>query len=119
MTGCNYADEEFAARYAADGPAQFVPGYRVMHQMAAQLIAESVGDEAEILVLGAGGGLEIASFGRMQSRWKFLGVDPSVEMLEQARATVDRVSVGDHVTWVHGYVYRWRPKALMMLRPVC
>lgn len=104
MTGCDYADREFAARYAADGPAQFVPGYHVMHQMAAQLIAESVPADAQVLVLGAGGGLEIASFGQMMPDWTFIGVDPSKEMLDQARTTVNQVNAGSRVTWVHGYI---------------
>ena len=104
MTGCDYADEAFAARYAADGPAQFVPGYHVMHQMAAQLIAESVPGKAEILVLGAGGGLEIASFAQAMPAWQFVGIDPSSEMLAQARATVERVSATDRVAWVEGYI---------------
>ncbi|MEM7206776.1 MAG: class I SAM-dependent methyltransferase [Pseudomonadota bacterium] len=104
MTTCDYANEEFAARYAADGPAQFVPGYYVMHQMAAQLISESTPDEAEILILGAGGGLEIASFGRIMPHWKFTGVDPSREMLDQAKTTTDRANIGNRVTWFHGYI---------------
>ncbi|MEM7048868.1 MAG: methyltransferase [Acidobacteriota bacterium] len=105
MSACDYADEKFAARYAADGPAQFVPGYHFMHQMAVQLIAESVSDEAaELLVLGAGGGLEIARFGSAKPHWQFTGVDPSPEMLNQARGTVREAGVEGRVTWVQGYV---------------
>lgn len=104
MTNCVYADKAFAARYAADGPARFVPGYYAMHQMAAQLIAESAGEQAELLVLGAGGGLEIGSFGRAMPHWQFTGVDPSEEMLEQARNTVREAGIEGRVSFVHGYV---------------
>lgn len=104
MSNCVYADKAFAARYTADGPARFVPGYYAMHQMAAQLMAESAGDEAQLLVLGAGGGLEVASFGRAMPHWQFTGVDPSEEMLEQARITVREAGVEDRVAFVHGYI---------------
>lgn len=104
MTDCTYADSEFAARYAATGPAQFVPGYYVMHQMAAQLIAESVGEDADVLVLGAGGGLELKSFGLAQSRWRFTGVDPSAEMLAEARRTIVEAGCSDRVRFFEGYI---------------
>ena len=104
MTDCTYADKEFAAKYAANEPAQFVPGYFAMHQMAAQLLQEKAGDDAEVLVLGAGGGMEIASFGAYAPRWRFTGVDPSGEMLDQARAAIGKENLSDRVEWVCGYI---------------
>jgi len=66
-----------------------------MQLMAAQLIAERAVDEASILVLGAGGGLEIKLFSELYPRWRFTGVDPAPEMLKQAkRLPVARVVGG-------------------------
>ena len=52
--------------------------------MAAILLAERAGDTAEILILGAGGGLELRAFADWQPGWRFTGVDPSAEMLALA-----------------------------------
>lgn len=76
MTNSHFEDPEFAARYIA-GPPRFVPGYRSMQQMAGQLLSERAGDEGVILVLGAGGGLELQAFASARPGWKFAAVDPS------------------------------------------
>jgi tRNA (cmo5U34)-methyltransferase len=41
-----------------------------------------------VLVLGAGGGLELKAFADVQPRWTFDGVDPAAEMLKQASRTL-------------------------------
>ncbi|MEM9387943.1 MAG: class I SAM-dependent methyltransferase [Pseudomonadota bacterium] len=103
MTDRRYADPLQARSYVA-GPRQFVPGYDAMHTMAAQLIAEHAGPDARILVLGAGGGLETASFARLQPGWRFVGVDPHEAMLEQARITLREAGVLDRVELTCGYM---------------
>ena len=45
------------------------------------LLVERAGSDADVLVLGAGGGLELKAFAESQPGWRFCGVDPSVEML--------------------------------------
>ena len=52
--------------------------------MAAILLAERAGDTAEILILGAGGGLELRAFADWQPGWRFTGVDPAGPMLDLA-----------------------------------
>ena len=61
MKALHFDDPAFVRRYA-EGPGQFVPGYEVMQRMAAQLLAERVPADGEVLVLGAGGGLELEAF---------------------------------------------------------
>jgi len=56
--------------------------------MAHILLAESVPPTGEVLVLGAGGGLELDAFAQAQPGWRFVGVDPSPPMLELARETL-------------------------------
>lgn len=56
--------------------------------MAALLLAEIVPEEGRVLVLGAGGGLELKVFAEAQRKWRFVGVDPSAEMLKLASATL-------------------------------
>lgn len=85
MTG--FDDPEAVARYA-ETPPRLVPGFHDLHRMARILLAEHAPDAARILVVGAGGGLELRSFSQAQPRWRFVGVDPSAEMLKLARRTL-------------------------------
>ncbi len=64
-----------------------VPGLADLHKMAALLLAEQAPGAADILVVGAGGGLEIRAMAEMRPDWRFNGVDPSPAMLDIARQT--------------------------------
>ena len=82
-----FSDPETVARYA-EGPVRQVPGFLALQQMTGVLLAERTQDDAHVLVLGAGGGLELKAFADTQPRWSFCGVDPSAEMLELAKRTL-------------------------------
>ena len=82
-----FSDPEAAARYA-ETPARLTPGLADLQRMTALLMAERAPDDGRILVLGAGGGLELLRFAQMQPCWSFDGVDPSGPMLDQARRTL-------------------------------
>jgi len=82
-----FADPHMVAKYT-EGPPRAVPGYTSMLSMAAILLAERAREDARILVLGAGGGLELKAFAEAQPRWSFDGVDPSAAMLDLARQTL-------------------------------
>jgi tRNA (cmo5U34)-methyltransferase len=75
-----------------------VPGFHHMQRMAALLLAERVPNDGRVLVLGAGGGLELKVFAEHHSGWRFDGVDPSAEMLELAARTLGPLAsrVGFH-----------------------
>ncbi|WP_253262454.1 MULTISPECIES: class I SAM-dependent methyltransferase [unclassified Roseobacter] len=75
---------------------------RDMHHMAGLLLAECVPEDGHVLVLGAGGGLELDTFAQMHPAWQFTGVDPSADMIAQARNTLgDRAR---NVSFVEGYI---------------
>lgn len=82
-----FDDPEAVARYA-ENPPRLVPGFHDLHRMARLLLAEQAPDDARILVVGAGGGLELRAFSEAEPRWRFVGVDPSAEMLKLARRTL-------------------------------
>ena len=82
-----FSDPEAVARYA-EGPVRQVPGFLGLLQMAGILLAERTPDDAHVLVLGAGGGLELKAFAETQPGWRFCGVDPSAEMLGLAKRTL-------------------------------
>ncbi|MEZ5670240.1 MAG: class I SAM-dependent methyltransferase [Alphaproteobacteria bacterium] len=79
----SFSDPAAVARYA-EGPVRLVPGFRDLQRMAALLLAERCGGDARILVLGAGGGLELKAFAEWHPGLRFVGVDPSAEMLALA-----------------------------------
>jgi tRNA (cmo5U34)-methyltransferase len=62
-----------------------VPGLADLHRMVMLLLAENVPEAAEILVVGAGGGLETKAMALSQHAWRFTGVDPSEAMMDLAR----------------------------------
>lgn len=82
-----FSDPAAVSGYA-ERAARIVPGLRDLHRMAGVLLAEQAPGDARMLVLGAGGGLELKAFAEMQPGWHFDGVDPSAEMLELARLTL-------------------------------
>lgn len=56
-----FSDPQAVARYA-DGPPRMVPGFAGLQCMAMLLLAERSPGNARVLVLGAGGGLELKVF---------------------------------------------------------
>jgi len=83
----SFSDADVVANYA-ERTARIVPGLRDLQRMTGLLLAERAPADARVLVLGAGGGLELKVFAEMQPQWRFDGVDPSAEMLALAQATL-------------------------------
>jgi tRNA (cmo5U34)-methyltransferase len=83
----SFSDPQAVARYA-EGPVRQVPGFLALQQMAMLLLAERVPIDGQVLVVGAGGGLELKVFAEAHAQWRFVGVDPSAEMLKLARANL-------------------------------
>lgn len=74
-------DYEVAAR-------SFVPGYESIFNMAVALLDASVSEQAHLLIVAAGGGMELITFGQAQPHWLLTGVDPSAKMLATAQEKV-------------------------------
>lgn len=96
-----FTDAAEVARYA-EGPPRLVPGFADLHRMMGLLLAERAPPDARVLVLGAGGGLELKSLAQAQPGWTFVGVDPAAEMLHLARQTLGPLA--SRVHWHHGYL---------------
>lgn len=82
-----FSDPEAVSSYAKNA-VRHVPGLRDLHRMVGILLAERAPTDARILVLGAGGGMELKVLADMEPGWLFDGVDPSKEMLQLARTTL-------------------------------
>lgn len=82
-----FDDPGAVARYA-EGPRRLVPGLDDLHRMTRLLLDETVPPDGHVLVVGAGGGMELRAFAGARPGWRFTGVDPSSEMLKLAARTL-------------------------------
>ncbi len=96
-----FNDPAAVANYA-DGPRRYVPGFADLHRMTGILLAERVPDDAHILVLGAGGGLELKALADAYPGWRFTGVDPAGAMLSLAQQTMG--TEAHRATLIEGYI---------------
>lgn len=90
------------ARSYADRTPSLVPGFADLHRMTSMLLAERVPPKGRVLVLGAGGGLELRALADDHPHWTFDGVDPSADMLRAAQQIA-----GPHSARIHlhqGYI---------------
>src|SRR5215468_7666730 len=79
-------------------------GYDLTFQLTECFLSALGKSDLHILVIGAGGGAEIERFLPHHPGWKITGIDPSQQMLAQARAKVTQFHLGDRVTLVEGTV---------------
>jgi tRNA (cmo5U34)-methyltransferase len=96
-----FNDPQAVAHYA-EGPARNVPGWADMVRMTDLLLSELVPERGTVLVVGAGGGLELKRFAESHPSWTFHGVDPAPEMLKLARATLGGLT--ERVNLQQGYI---------------
>ena len=100
----HFTDPAAIARYA-EGPRRNVPGYDSLLRMSRILLAERVPARGRVLVVGAGGGLELEDMALAHPGWRFDGVDPSQPMLDLAAQRLHSAGVpGERVALHHGYV---------------
>jgi tRNA (cmo5U34)-methyltransferase len=97
----SFHDPAVAAAYA-ENTARKVPGLADLHRMAMLLLAEQAPAEARVLVLGAGGGLELKALVAAQPGWLLTGVDPSAEMLAAAETLLGPLA--SRVDLQRGYI---------------
>lgn len=83
-----FSDAAAVATYR-DGPPRQVPGFADLHRMTELLLAERTPDDGRVLVVGAGGGLELEHLAAAHAGWTFDGVDPSAAMLDLAAAATE------------------------------
>ncbi|MEM6755115.1 MAG: class I SAM-dependent methyltransferase [Cyanobacteria bacterium P01_C01_bin.38] len=80
-----------------------LPGYDAMHQMTLACLEAKLPNEANLLVVGAGTGMELVRFGKGNSKWQFLGVDPSENMLAIAKDKIQQHGLSEQVKLFQGY----------------
>jgi tRNA (cmo5U34)-methyltransferase len=96
-----FSDPQAVVHYA-EGAMRNVPGYQAMQRMTALLLAERAPENARVLILGAGGGLELRVFAEAHPTWRFDGVDPSAAMLQLAQQNLGPLA--SRATLHQGYI---------------
>ncbi len=96
-----FSNPAMVADYADDTPRK-VPGLADLHRMAMLLLSERAPPAAHILVVGAGGGMELKAMAEAQRQWIFTGVDPSAAMLDLARRHIGLFN--DRIELIEGTV---------------
>lgn len=97
-----FSDATLVSEYA-ERTMRLVPGLSDMHRMSVLMLEECVPSDGHVLVVGAGGGLELKVFASGHPGWHLHGVDPSGEMLDLARKTLGPLlsQVDLHLGYVH------------------
>lgn len=97
----SFSDPRAISGYAENATRR-VPGLSDVHRMAALLLAESTPADGRVLVVGAGGGMELTLFAESFPGWRLDGVDPSAEMLGLAKSALGPLA--SRVQWHEGYI---------------
>ena len=102
MSQAHFQDPDAVAAYER-GPRLFIPGYDASHDMASVLLMETMPDDGHVLVIGAGGGIEMAKFAEVGQGWSFTGVDPAQLMLDMARQRLAAMGAEERIALIEGY----------------
>lgn len=97
----SFSDPKAISNYA-ENAIRRVPGLSDVHRMSALLLSESTPPNGRVLVVGAGGGMELKSFAQSYPGWKFDGVDPSAELLRLASTALGPLAA--RVQLQQGYI---------------
>ncbi|MCJ8280232.1 MAG: class I SAM-dependent methyltransferase, partial [Rivularia sp. ALOHA_DT_140] len=82
----------------------FVPGYASIYEIAGCYLNLNIPSKADILIVGAGAGMEIKTLAKFSPHWLFTGVDPSSRMLDIAQFWVERSNLQNRVNLIEGLI---------------
>jgi tRNA (cmo5U34)-methyltransferase len=78
--------------------------YEEMFRMAHSCLRARLAERVDILVVGAGTGMEICEFAPLNPGWSFVGVDPSGDMLALALQKITEKNLPNGIELKKGYV---------------
>jgi len=79
-----------------------LPGYEVMHTFVLACLRSCLPETADLLVVGAGGGMELVRLGQSNPQWRLLGVDPSAKMLAIAQQRIEQHQLTQRIQLIQG-----------------
>lgn len=82
-----------------------IPCYRMLYDMMDRLLTVRLNmDEANVAVVGAGGGQELLTLGKRHPNWSFRGVDTSAHMLNLAQQRLKFAGIQLKADFIEGEV---------------
>lgn len=96
-------DMEMANEYDR-GVRRTLPTYDAIFRLVQTYLRKHVVDNAEILVVGAGGGNELAILAPQNPSWAFTAVDPSEPMLELAKQKAKQFQLKNELRFIEGTI---------------
>lgn len=82
-----------------------LPGYEAMHTMALSILKSHLPKTANLLIVGAGTGMELIHYSQSNPQWSFLGIDPSANMLQIARTKIEQHNLSERITLQQTYTH--------------
>ncbi|PMB32992.1 SAM-dependent methyltransferase [Fischerella thermalis CCMEE 5319] len=82
-----------------------LPGYEAMHTMVLACLRSHLPEKANLLIVGAGTGMELVRFAKGNREWQMLGVDPSANMLAVAQEKIQQHHLSEQVQLFQGYTH--------------
>ncbi len=80
-----------------------LPGYEAMQMMGLSVLKSQLPSTANLLVVGAGTGIELIKYAQSCPEWQMLGVDPSADMLAIAQSKIQQHQYEQRIKLVTGY----------------
>lgn len=96
-------NKEMATEYDK-GVRRTLPTYDSMFRLVQAYLRANTTQNANVLIVGAGGGNELATFGPKNVEWTFTAVDPAPPMLDFARMKAEHLNLTNRVEFVEGTV---------------
>lgn len=81
-----------------------VVGYEQIYKMSLSLLYSNLGDDARVLIVGSGTGMELLTFAKGMPGWKLTGVEPSIENLDISRSKLIDAGLLNGIKLFCGYV---------------
>ncbi len=111
MTDKMKFDKEMATEYDK-GVRRTLPTYDSMFKLVRAYLRANIAQQENVLIVGAGGGTELATLGPTNPDWTFTAVDPSPPMLDFARMKAQYLDMIDRVEFIEGTVDDVKKEAL-------
>lgn len=96
-------DDEFGRQYELTAQRSIL-GYELMFEMANRFLENALPETADLLIVGAGGGKELVTFGSEHPGWRFVGVDPAGQMIAFAQRKAEQARLNERVRLIQGVV---------------
>lgn len=96
-------DANMATEYDR-GIRRTLPTYDALFRLTQAYFRKNIGVNSDVLIVGAGGGTELTTFGPENTGWAFTAVDPAASMLKLAKHKATQLNLIDRVRFIEGTI---------------